>query len=442
MIMDEGQKPRPLVLVVDDEPAEASFADAVRAYGVGAVYAHPEEVTSNVLQDAALVIVDQYLDNWPQRAQRALPPSLAVLDGLSLAGVLRAHTDRSAERAGRPDRPVAFALRTGELAALAANLPAGSREYLLASQYNLEGVFDKAAGPDGDVPGVARRAALLARAAAALPHDWGPGTDDPGQRWLGLSNTAWTAAAAWQVEHCRPPQHSLAERTTGAAWLRWFLHRILPYPTFLLDRTQAATTLGLTRDALDEVVDGDEKTALTQALDSARYDGQLAGFAGDRWWRAGLYDAVRGLASSAPSVRPQGRKRLEGRSAVALPALAGGEDAVASGGDLEWDPDDEPLSVGDVAVLAERAHGRSLARIAAEDPVLILGADMVERREPVSATDAVRIQPDAWPPYADDAWADRGDLDDEDTGPALRALVVSEDRWRVPNDGPAVGHVD
>jgi hypothetical protein len=39
----------------------------------------------------------------------------------------------------------------------------------------------------------------------------------------------------------------VAERTAGLAWLRWFLHRILPFPTFLFDRTYLTVSLGIER---------------------------------------------------------------------------------------------------------------------------------------------------------------------------------------------------
>lgn len=403
----------PLVLVVDDDPGQAAFAETIRDNGVAAVYAHPEDVTAGLLASATVVLLDQYLDEWPERASRTLPPSLTVLDGLSLAAVLRTHTDRSSEREGRPARPVAFALRTGELAVLAAGLPAGPREHLLAARCNLEWVFDKHAAPAPDLPSVGRRAAVLALAVAALPHDWGPGSGDPGLSWLGLPGAGWADTAAWQVEQCRPPQHVLADSTTGTAWLRWFLHRVLPYPTFLLDRAHTALMLGTTGDQLASVLDG-PPTALTERLDAVRYTGGGAGFAGDRWWRAGVADFLRKLA------REQ-----------AGPAAAAEDD--------EYDDDhlgSDPLdSIGPVgaAALASAAHGSPLEPVRVERPVLVLDADQRFRPRPVPAEDAVRLQPDGWPPYADDPWADRSGLEsDEDLRTALGDLVVSTDRWRLP----------
>ncbi len=416
---------RPLVLVVDDEPSEEAFADALRDYDVGAVFAHPEQLTSELLSEADLVVVDQYLDHWPERDARALPPSLDVLDGLGLSAVLRTHTDRSDQRTARPARPVAFALRTGELDALAARLPAAEREHLLASQYDLEWIFAKQGSRAAHVPGVASRTAALARAVVALPRDWGPGTGDPGRTWLRLEGSEWSNAASWQVEQCRPPWHVVADRTTGTAWLRWFLHRILPYPTFLLDRVHAAAALGLTADAFDAVVDAEEPTELTIALDAASYQGQLAGFLGDRWWRAGLTDLTRLLTRRHLPV-PEARGEGLDPSVAVDHALEGEPD------DAVWDLDDVlELRSADLADLMAAAHGTALAPVAVDRPVLVLDADHDTERVAVDAQDAVRLQPDGWPPFADDAWARRSDLDAAPAS-ALQDLVVSDDRWRLP----------
>lgn len=412
MTQSDPSAKRPLVLVIDDDPAEEAFADAVRDRGVSAVFAQPEDVTADLLADATLIVLDQYLDDWPQRRARDLPPSLTVLDGLSLAGVLRAHTDRSSERQGRPARPVAFALRTGELDELAAGLPRGPREHLLASQVNLDWVFDKKAKAGNGLPSVAARAAVLAAAAGSLPREWGTGTGDPGLAWLALGSPSWGGVAAWQVEQCRPPQHAVAQRTTGTAWLRWFLHRVLPYPTFLLDRTHTAATLGITSAALDEVLAG-EPTPFTEALDEVRYRGGAHGFAGDRWWRAGVGDLLDVLAS--------GQAQHEDQRDGGLPDFG-------ATGPCTWGQPE-----GETAALVSGLHGSPVEAFTVRQPVLVLDGNQDTRPEPVEAHDALRLQPDGWPPYADDPWAVLEDVTgDGDLAEALAALVVSTDRWTPP----------
>ena len=47
----------------------------------------------------------------------------------------------------------------------------------------------------------------------------------------------------------------------------------------------------------------------------------------------------------------------------------------------------------------------------------------------VALADAVRVQPDDWPPYADAAWMRIADVNGD---AELRALVVQDDRSRLP----------
>lgn len=380
----------PLVLLIDDREDQRDFADAIGDRGVRAVFALPDDVDADLLSRATTVVVDQYLDSWPGRSERALPVSLEVPDGLSLVAVLRSHVEGSAHRTGRPQVPVAFALRTGEFDALGAGLPRAARAHLLASQYNLEWVFDKAEQTAPHQSSPSARVAALARATAELPTEWGSGTDDPGLRWLALPDEPWAEDARWQIEQCRPPQHVIAERTAGRAWLRWFLHRILPFPTFLLDRRRVALVLGLEEDSLDDVVDG--HGPLTRHLAALRYAGPLDSFLGERWWRAGLSHLITEILDD-------------------------------SDGDL--------ADARAIAAALADFHGTPLVPVAPDRPVLRVGADYTTLPRPITINDAVRLQPDGWPPYADEAWASRSDLDDEESDPELQALVVSSDRWRL-----------
>ncbi|MBY8853834.1 hypothetical protein K7G98_38645, partial [Saccharothrix sp. MB29] len=80
----------------------------------------------------------------------------------------------------------------------------------------------------------------LAKAVADLPDSWTGDSLAVMATWLKLPDSEWRDDALWQIEQCRPPRHAVAERTAGTAWLKWFLHRILPYPTFLLNEAQVA----------------------------------------------------------------------------------------------------------------------------------------------------------------------------------------------------------
>jgi hypothetical protein len=84
-----------------------------------------------------------------------------------------------------------------------------------------------------------------------------------------------------------------------------------------------------------------------------------------------------------------------------------------------------------VAAGATVVHGSVLHEITVDDPVVGISSDYATLLDPLSAASAVRLQPDDWPPYADDAWAARDTLNAEDADPELRAMVVSTDRWRI-----------
>ena len=52
--------------------------------------------------------------------------------------------------------------------------------------------------------------------------------------------------------------------------------------------------------------------------------------------------------------------------------------------------------------------------------------------EPLEITEAVRLQPDGWPSYADDPWLATTSIDAEDS---LAKLIVIDDRADVVEDG-------
>lgn len=373
----------PFVVIVDDDD-QTTFADAVADKGVAAVAVSPDDLNSEVLSRASLVVLDQYLEKFPTRDKLRLPVSLQVLDGLALAGVLRSHVERSG-KSDTPEFPVAFALRTGDLDRVGVGLPKSARQHLLASQYNLEWVFDKReSSPDS------ARIADLATAAATLPVEWGSESRDPGLTWLQLPDSPWSDDARWQVEQCRPPQHVVADRTAGRAWLRWFMHRILPYPTFLLDRKRVALMLGTTTTGLNRLLATEGPIA--EALINARYEGPLAEFQGEKWWRAGVSHLI------AEIMEPDHGDLFESR-------------AIAE-------------TIGAVLHIDFPALDLDL-------PVLTINSDYSIGDYPIDSSQAVRLHPDGWPPFADEAWADKDDVTAEDSDPDLLALVVSTDRWRL-----------
>lgn len=387
---------RPFVLIVDDRDEDMSdFVELVRDQGVGVVAVHPRDVDRELLHRASAVVIDQFLEHWDDQPQT--PLAGCVPDGLSLAAVLRSHLEGTGDPQRGAPRMAAFVIRTGQFHVLGADLPKAARAHLLAAERDLEWVFDKGELTAPGRPSPAARVAMLARAAAELPDDWADIGDRIETGWLALpSAVPWAEEARWQLEQCRPPRHVVATSTAGRAWLRWFLQRILPYPTFLLDDRRAALVLGLEERSFHAVVAGDSD--LSARLASTGYTGACATFLGRRWWRAGLAYLVAQATDRA-------------------------------------DADEEDALIEEVDVIAALAamHGAPLVALDVDRPVLRVNAEYDTLPGPVDKRQAARLQPDNWPPYADDAWAASDELDSADD---LRDLVVLTDRWRLPAHTP------
>ncbi|MDB5694304.1 MAG: hypothetical protein JWO81_3367, partial [Alphaproteobacteria bacterium] len=88
----------------------------------------------------------------------------------------------------------------------------------------------------------------------------------------------WYRSAERQVDRARPPSLSIASNARGRTRLimAWLLHRILPYPSFLLTRTHAAVRMGVTPDSFDRLAAGPALSILSKALGVAEYSGPLA----------------------------------------------------------------------------------------------------------------------------------------------------------------------
>jgi hypothetical protein len=367
----------PFVLFIDDSDQEL-WVHQMSALGVEAAYRHPQDLTFADLGRATLILVDEFLEDWPQRAAREDQPAEFVRDGIGLAALLRSHLDgrgASGASAQTPSR-TAIALRTGDLDRLAGGIPMALRPIAVAARHDLEWVFEKnRASPEQFLD--------LAVAAADLPRLWDPADLTEQVRWLGLSeDNAWYGRAVAQIERCRPPWSQLATADAGRPWLGWFLQRILPYSTFLVDDARAAALLGLKVESFALVAS--ETNPLAERLHSVRYAGHLSDIAGRRWWRAGLQALSEEL--------------------------------------VEMGADDTSRSL---AAAAASIAGEDLDSLNCDDPVFIIDDQYQVSPQPISAQDAVRLQPDGWPVYADPAWLDATDTDPDSP---LRALVVLDDR--------------
>ncbi len=370
-----GGTTKPHVVVVDDNPdAERTSLDLWES-DVQFTVLHPKELTKQKLEEADLVLVDYLLEDWPERD--ALDEiGLQPVNGLALAAVLRAHS-RSVPT------PTAFALRSAHLDDISAPfLPSESRLYVLARANNLEWVFPKQSG--GKAKEIIHQIAILASAVRRLPEHWPTEDVDKTRQLLEKfmavpEDVSWCGQAWLDIVACHPPIHELVEASHGLAFLRWLLHRILPYPCFLLDTHHLATRLRLTYSSLQDALTGE----LGSVLNPFQYHGALADFLGPRWWRSGIETFVWDV-TEGNSFDPQYlRDRLSEKVGVKL----------------------EPS--------------------ASSQPVVCIDKDYQPLPDACDPTQVLRIQPDDWPPYADQAWTTIA-LAREN--PHLAALVLEQDR--------------
>jgi hypothetical protein len=360
---------RPLVLHIDDQPDDLrTWQDAVNAVGtVQLEVRHPRDVSNDDLAKSRLVLVDVRLDTWQERDELTAL-SLQPANGLALLAVLQEHA-----YAASKDKARAFALYTAVVKEIARGLV--PRPHIIARAHSLEWVFDKTQAANARVS----RVAELALAVRALPSPWpGESLATAGKalrEWLALPNDVTWADSAWRsIINCRPPLHEFAEHTHGIGVLRWMLHRILPYPCFLLDDAHLAARLRVQTDSLREALEG----PLKEVFQPAFYGGELKEFLGRRWWRSAIDALVFDLAKDDPADLTLLHKKLQERA----PALKtfGGQVAFA-----------------------------------------VLDAEYQTKDELAGPDDVVQILPDDWPPFADSAWALRADLD---ANPELKAIVV------------------
>ncbi|HEY4177968.1 MAG TPA: hypothetical protein VGM90_14070 [Kofleriaceae bacterium] len=362
---------KPNILAVDDRVETISklalaLEDEAQITVVG-----PGEITLAHLRSAHLVLLDYNLEEWDgsTRGDLATRPR----NGLALAAVLRAHLGDQGLYAARA---TAFALRTAYLNQLSPEAGVTNREHILARHNNLEWVFKK----DRDNHD---RFLCLAKAITELRKVWTRSATkrrEACEKLLKVPSTPWKLAAAEDIDACHPPIHDLAGKSHGLPLLRWMLHRVLPYPCFLWSRERLAVRLRITAEHLKTVLAG--KGRLAKALKRCLYTGILAGFQEERWWTAGIEHELWELTDGRP------------RDPAVLAALTG------SGGDDKREP----------------------------ELVMCLDEDHSWFAEPIPMSKAVRIQPDDWPPFAEQAWTSM-ELAREDA--TIGNLVIRADLERL-----------
>ena len=378
--MKVNTRNKPSILLIDDKPDDLRNKIALDLDDRAITnVVHPEDIEISDLEDADLVLVDYLLDSWSERDAQSI--SLRPATGMALAVVLREQVDRF-----QKDKLTAFALHTGHLDDIRGRrLSSTTAQHVLARLNNLEWVFPKEGRHRYE------QMALLADAIRQLPSQWPEDSDDSStsrvRQLLAMNEEANSFERCWRdVLDCRVPVHELTAGGHGILFIRWLLHQVLPYPSFLWEEHWVAARLRISVDVLREVMAGDSD--LAKNLKSMRYSGILAGFLKDRWWRGALEDYVWELAS--------GRR------------------------------DEQSL----LEVLTDRA-GMDLYPIDADPAVVCVDTDFQPTGQFLSPMTAVTLLPDHWPPFADSAWMDVETVRED---PTLLAMVDPLELHRVVSD--------
>jgi hypothetical protein len=371
------------IVIVDDEPDERArtLRNDLRASGqCTADVSLPEELRIDDLRAADLVLVDFKLWEWPERDGVGEHISRKPADGAALLAVLRQHLRGMEEHS-----PTAFALYTGVPGELASPLPPENRYHILARLTNAEWVFSKSE------QALALRVACLANAVKALPEAWKQSDESQLFTLLGLQNLLSAMPGVvhrlqQDVLDCLPPIHELASWSHGLAIIRWLLQRIFVYPCFLWRPIHLAARLHIAPDPeqIKKAIEPGSK--LRAAFSAVEYGGILANFDGPMWWRKGVEAILWDKTEGKPF-----------------------EDRAVHGyvGSL----------VDDATIIKDRVRF----------PVVVVNENF-EPYDVVSSEVAVRVRPDDWPAYADQAWMT---IDQAKSKDNLRSVVVEDDRERL-----------
>ncbi|MET7951629.1 hypothetical protein [Micromonospora sp. NPDC005324] len=367
----------PRILVIDDEvQKEESVAAGLRASNLEVNVRPPQSVTRDDLRSADVIAIDHRFD-WsvlPHPGECLYWPQ----DGLAISAVVTGHLRTM-------DHHAAVVLRTGELATLAEPLPPAIRRPVIAAQYGLDWVLTK-----GD-PKMAAQLHGIAEAVEGLkPLIANPMKWNEGGGWLNLPDLKWSEGALADVQVCNPPENTVAAYTAGSAWLRWFAHRILPFPSFLLPAQWAATLLRLDLATFESVCRSD--SLLSNAISECVYTGHLASLSEIRWWRAGLDALVDSLLLEASPHLPEAEALAEQMTAM---------------------------------------HGQTVYTLEMDAPVMTIDSDYAPTGV-ADAADCVRLAPDFWPVFAQEPWAQFSELYDD---PGLYKMVARGDRRRAVGGG-------
>lgn len=356
--MKREHRPSRVLFVDDDSDSpRAKLAELFEGTSATVEILHPEDVLDDDLAAADVIIVDYFLSDWEARddvesASRAPRDGLAVVANLR-SRLLPKFRERLSSRF--PERSVAFGLWSSNLAEATFGLPAYVLPQVFSRENNLEWAFNRT---DVLTQVGVHQILELADATATLAAIWNSSIArqpaDQLRDSLALLESRWAGDAWNDVLNCRPPVNELGERTNGMAVARWLLHRVLPYPTFLMNECELRIRLR----ALSLETEDSELSAAIRPLE---YGGVLASFSGKRWWRAAVEDWLYEV-TNGDSSNPQALETLS--------ATLGYEFA------SEW-----------------------------RRPVAVVDRELRRSDSVYELDDVLRVRPDDWPVYAEPAYA-------------------------------------
>lgn len=374
--VNEARADSSRVLVVDDHHVVEAERSLLESRNIDVTVVHPNDLKQAHLLNTDLVLVDYRLDSWRARDVPAMPISLQPRSGVSLAAILRDHI-----RSLGKDQPTAIALHTAYLSEMrGSRLAPDVARHVVASLHGLEWIFEKSD------PGRFDQVAMLARVARCIPNSW-PVEAHRGtelvEQLLDIDTDHPSYPRCWrQIVDCQVPLRALFADGDGNRFVRWILHQVLPFPTFLIDEHWVAADLSITVDELQEVIN-DGQSCLAQDLNSIKYSGVLAGFLGNRWWEGKLSSYIWELLEEVGDDRHRLREVLSRRAG-------------------------KPFSD------------------TVRDPVVVLDPlTLRPKRTLASVSGVVRIRPDYWPNFERLAWMEIEDIRDN---PRLIAMTDHFDR--------------
>jgi len=368
-------KTRGVVLIIDDaDDGDGRTTKRLLSSVMNCIVRHPNDVVAGDLRRAKLVLVDFRLTNWPDRDNQKTP-SLKPRDGIALIAVLRSNLPQLKAS------PVAFALNSGMLIDLNGGRPSAGREHAIAQSVDLEWVFAKGAGRENFLIAVKS----LTEAVAALPARWptAVSTRNRIQSLLAVPTGAkWSQSAIEALDRSYPPHDIMIGNGSGIAVLRWLLHVILPYPTFLLDQRYLAARLNLEPRSFSELLRGKEGSAIRRKLSSFEYKGILKDFSGPRWWRPGLEQWI--------------WERTKGRA----------------------------FDRESIHGLVRSTFSKSVEFTTKQSPVVCLDDELRPTDDLIELASSVEVKPDGWPSFAESARIPATAADD----PNFAALVPQSEK--------------